>query len=72
MAYETRKRPPYKEFLAWMLLNDVTRKDLIELLNISETSLSHRLNGTGADFTMDEVRTIISHFGEQVAQFFLS
>lgn len=68
---EKRKRPPYKGFMAWMIMQEVSRKELQELLNISESTLAHRLNGTGADFTMKEVRTIINHYGDDVKNFFL-
>ena len=67
-----RKRPPYKEFIAWMIVNDVKRQDLQDLLGVTSATLSHRLNGTGADFTMEEVRTIINKYGEEVSAFFLN
>ena len=67
-----RKRPPYKEFIAWMIVNDVKRQDLQDLLGVTSATLSHRLNGTGADFTMEEVRTIINKYGEEVSSFFLN
>nr|DAS21878.1 MAG TPA: SOS-response transcriptional repressor [Caudoviricetes sp.] len=68
----TRKRPPYREFIAWMVVNQVSRKDIIELLSLSDSTLSHRLNGTGADFTMEEVRKLINAYGEEVSDFFLT
>lgn len=67
-----RKRPPYKEFIAWMIVNDVKRQELQDLLGVTSATLSHRLNGTGADFTMEEVRTIINKYGEEVSSFFLN
>lgn len=69
---QKRKRPPYKEFMAWMLVNDISRKDLIELLNLSDSTLSHRLNGTGADFSMEEVRKIVDKYGNEVTRFFFN
>lgn len=69
---QKRKRPPYKEFMAWMLVNDISRKDLIELLNLSDSTLSHRLNGTGADFSMEEVRKILDKYGNELASFFFN
>lgn len=66
-----RKRPPYKGFMAWMLVNDVSRKDIIELLSLSDSTLSHRLNGTGADFSIEEVRKLIATYGDSISKFFL-
>lgn len=68
---EQRKRKPYKSFMAWMLVNDISRKEIQELLNIKASTLAHRLNGTGADFTMKEVRTLVAKYGEEVGKFFL-
>lgn len=68
---QKRKRPPYREFMAWMLVNEISRRELIELLNLSDSTLSHRLNGTGADFSMEEVRIIVDKYGNEVAKFFL-
>lgn len=31
-----RKRPPYKELMAWMILNDVERKDFMKVLNLED------------------------------------
>lgn len=67
---QIRKRPPYREFMAWMVLNDIQRSEIKNLLGVSSATLSHRLNGTGADFSIEEVRTLIAHYGEQVAPFF--
>ena len=55
-----------------MIVNDVKRQDLQDLLGVTSATLSHRLNGTGADFTMEEVRTIINKYGEEVSSFFLN
>lgn len=66
-----RKRPPYKEFIAWMITNDVSRNDIKLLLNLSDSTLSHRLNGTGADFSMEEIRLLIAKYGESIGKFFL-
>lgn len=67
---QKRKRPPYDEFKAWMILNKVSRKDLMELLDISSSTLTHRLNGTGPDFMLEEIRTIVAKYGTEVAKFF--
>lgn len=67
---KVRKRPPYKEFLAWMILNDVSRQDLTELLGLTDSALSRRLNGTGADFKPEEIRTIVAKFGNETSRLF--
>lgn len=67
-----RKREPYRSFMAWMLVNNVSRKEIQSLLNIKASTLSRRLQGTGPDFTIKEVRTLVSKYGEEVSQFFLA
>lgn len=70
MLEEKRKRPPYKEFMAWMIINEVERRDVIDLLGISDSSLSQRLNGTGADFKPEEIRTLVKRYGKDIAPYF--
>jgi len=65
-----RRRPPYRTFIAWMVVNDVTRKELIDLLGLSDSTLSHRLNGTGADFAPGEIRTLVKTYGADLKKFF--
>lgn len=67
---EKRKRLPYKEFMAWMLINEVERKDIVDLLGISDSSLSQRLNGTGADFKPEEIRTLVKRYVKNIAPYF--
>lgn len=66
----SNKRPAYTEFMAWMLLNNVKRKELSDLLSISPSSLSQRLNGTGADFTPEEIRTLVKQYGKEIGPYF--
>ncbi|MFK8243885.1 MULTISPECIES: XRE family transcriptional regulator [unclassified Facklamia] len=65
-----RKRPPYNEFKAWMITHSVTRNELKKLLGLTDSTLSHRLNGTGADFSLDEIRLMIGEYGNDIANFF--
>lgn len=67
---EKRKRPPYKEFMAWMLINEVERKDIVDFLGIIDSSLSQRLNGTGADFKPEEIRNLVKRYGKNIAPYF--
>lgn len=63
---------PYTKFMAWMKENDVKPKDLYELLGLTKGQLSKRLNGTGADFTVAEVRTICLHYGISADDYFVT
>lgn len=65
-----RRRPPYKEFRAWMLMHEVKSKDLADLLDISEVMVSQRLNGTGSDFRLEEIRTMVDEYGEEIINLF--
>ncbi|MFS7490218.1 XRE family transcriptional regulator [Carnobacterium maltaromaticum] len=65
-----RRRPPYKELMAWMILNDVERKDFMKVLNLKDATLSHRLNGTGSDFTPSEIRVLVKTYGKKMLSLF--
>lgn len=66
-----RKRPPYREFMSWMIINDVSRSEIKDLLGLTDATLSHRLNGTGADFSIEEIRMLLNEYGNGLVDFFL-
>lgn len=63
--------PPYTKFKAWMEENKVTNIELADLLNVTKSVITKRLNGTGADFSVSEVRTICMRYGISADVFFV-
>jgi len=63
---------PYTKFRAWMQENGVQANEIADLLGIGKSAVSKRLNGTGADFSAGEVRTICLHYGISADTFFVA
>lgn len=57
-----RRRMPYAKFKAWMTENGITQIYLGELLDKKTTTINQNLNGTGGDFSMDDIRKICQHY----------
>lgn len=51
-------------FLSMLGKNRMTKKQLAKALDISETSLYRRINGSG-NFSVEEVRQMIALFGRE-------
>lgn len=63
---------PYTKFMAWMKEHDVTAKEIAALLNHSRGAISKKLNGTGADFTLSEVRKICLEYSISADDYFVA
>lgn len=66
----SRKREPYRSVKAFMQKKDLGQKDFGELLGKSQSSINQKLNGTGGDFTLSEVRLLHQKFGVPMDYFF--
>lgn len=65
-----RRRPPYLKFKGWMVTNGIGNQEMANFLDISESSLSQRINGSGPDFTIDEIRKIVNKYGVTLLDYF--
>ncbi len=65
------KHEPYTKLRAWMKENGVTSADFGELIGISAYNVNCRINGTGADFRVEEVRIICVHYGISADKYFV-
>lgn len=70
MDATNRRRPPYKEFRAWMVLHEVEVKDIADLLDLTQDIVYRRLSGTGPDFKLEEIRTMVDEYGEEIINLF--
>jgi len=66
------KHQPYTKFMAWMKENNVSNNDIADLLAVHKSVVSKRLNGTGADFSIEEVRIICVHYGISADTYFVA
>lgn len=51
----------YAELKYWMAKNDVTQKELANVLEISQQALSRKLQGI-SDFKVKEIKAIIEYY----------
>ncbi|AVP54492.1 transcriptional regulator [Clostridium tetani] len=51
-------REPYSKFKGFLAEKDIKQKEIAELINVSEATLSKRLNGKGGDFTIQDLKKI--------------
>jgi predicted XRE-type DNA-binding protein len=64
------KRQPYHEFKQFLKENKIRQHELADLLHLSRTNLNLKLNGKGADFSLDEIRMIKKLYGISSDDFF--
>ncbi len=50
------------KFKAWMTENRITQKEIMELLDLSGTSVNKKVNGK-EDFTLPQIRAICQKYG---------
>jgi predicted XRE-type DNA-binding protein len=50
------------KFKAWMAENRITQREIMELLDLSGTSVNKKVNGK-EDFTLPQIRTICQKYG---------
>ena len=71
MTNVNKERDPYHKFKGWMVENQISQQELADLLHLSRTNLNKRLNGSGADFSLDELRKIKEVYQINTDEFFL-
>lgn len=64
-------RTPYSKFQAFCRQERITLDEIGELLGMDKSMVSKRMNGTGADFSADDVRKICLHYGISADVFFV-
>lgn len=63
-------REPYYKFKGYLAENNIQQKELAKIMNISQATLSKRLNGKGGDFTIQDLKKICSTLGVKAEIFF--
>lgn len=53
---------PYTKFKGWLRSNELTYKDIAELLGISVATVSAKINGK-SDFLLSEIQAIKKEYG---------
>lgn len=66
------KHPAYTKFKCWMKENRITNDDIGKIIGKSRFGVLQRINGTGADFSAEEVRKICLRYGISADAFFVA
>ncbi|MGG4007302.1 hypothetical protein ABEV57_19275 [Bacillus licheniformis] len=53
-----RRHTPYSKFKAFLVENNIHQREVAEMLGKSVSALNQNLNGTGGDFSLDELRVL--------------
>ena len=67
-----RRREPYMKLLLYLKENNIRQKEVAELLGKTTSAFNQQLNGTGGDFTVDEVVKICGRFGISAEKYFFA
>lgn len=66
----SRRHRPYRKIKAFLVENNISQKQLGELLEKSQSAVNQKLNGTGGDFSLQEARIMAESLGIPNAYFF--
>lgn len=62
----------YYKFKAYLSEQGITQKEIAELIGVSSATLNKKINGTGSDFSLTEVRKISKEFNIDANEFFIN
>lgn len=66
-----RRRAPYSKFKAFLAQNGIRQTEVAKLLGKSKSALNQNINGTGGDFSLQEVRLLCKYFQISADDYFL-
>ncbi|CAH1853510.1 hypothetical protein SAMN05216341_105103 [Leuconostocaceae bacterium R-53105] len=66
-----RLREPYYALKKWLRRNHLSQLELAETLKTSSNYINKKINGTGSDFRLSEVRLLVSKYSIPVDLFFV-
>ncbi|HBF2805540.1 TPA: helix-turn-helix transcriptional regulator [Clostridioides difficile] len=64
------ERDSYIKFKCFLIENNIRQKDIAKLLNVSESTLSKKINGKGGDFSIQELKIICKKCNLKAEVFF--
>lgn len=72
MGQAKRRRNPYFKFRAFLDEQGIKQVEVAEMLEINRATLNQKINGTGGDFSIVEVRKICEHYNISSDEFFIN
>jgi transcriptional regulator with XRE-family HTH domain len=67
-----RKHDPYSKLKAYLNQINMSQVQLAQYLGLSKSALNQKMNGTGGDFTIKEVRAICTKLNISADEFFIN
>lgn len=64
-------KKPYAKFKGYLAENEIKNKEVAQLLGVTETTFSKKINRKGQDFTADQIRTLCNNYQLDANKFFL-
>lgn len=61
----------YIKFKAFLVMNNIKQREVAELLDLTVSTFSRKINRNHADFTPSEIFMICDHFGISADDFFV-
>ena len=71
MKEAKRRHEPYVKLKAFLVENAIKQKEIADLLGKTTSAFNQNLNGTGGDFSLDEVRLLCRELNITADEFFL-
>jgi len=66
-----RRHAPYYKFKAFLAENEIKQYDLAAMLDKSVSAINQNLNGTGGDFSVEEIRKLCIKYGISSDEYFI-
>lgn len=60
----------YENFKIFMLINNIKQKEIADLLGITESNVSLKINKKNQDFTKKQVKIICDHYQISADEYF--
>ena len=70
MMDKSNEREPYFKFKGYLAENNIQQKEIANIINISQATLSKRLNAKGGDFTIQDLKKICDKLNVNAEIFF--
>lgn len=67
-----RRRKPYTKFKAFLVENGIKQQEVAKLLDKSKSALNQNINGTGGDFSLEELRVLATTYKISIDTFFIN
>lgn len=72
MGQANRRRNPYFKFRAFLDEQGIQQIEVANILGITKSTMNKKINGTGGDFSLPEVRKICEVYNISADEYFIN